>query len=108
MEQQRLTAQVTLVIPEDKILVDKIEYQELKKSQLVTIGSMQEFCNYAGWSPDTMTKIFLKPSIRNSIDIERNEEGWAYYGLGQGNHWWFLAEQAMDFIKNDLKKYIGK
>ncbi len=55
-----------------------------------------------------MTKILLKPSIRNSIDIERNEEGWAYYGLGQGNHWWFLAEQAMNFIKNDLKKYIGK
>lgn len=108
MEQQMLTAQVTLVIPDDKVLIDKVEYQELKKSHLVTIDSMQEFCNYAGWSPDTMTKIFLKPSIRNSIDIERNEEGWAYYGLGQGNHWWFLAEQAIDFIKNDLKKYIGK
>ncbi len=43
MEQQRLTAQVTLVIPEDKVLIDKVEYQELKKGHLVTIDSMQEF-----------------------------------------------------------------
>ncbi|QQC73121.1 DUF771 domain-containing protein [Lactococcus garvieae] len=108
MEQQMLSAQVTLIIPEDKVLVDKVEYQELKKSKEITWNSMQEFCRYAGWNSVTMTKILLKPEVRNIIDISRNDNGWAYYGLGKGNHWWFIADKAKDFIKNDLKNHIGK
>ena len=102
----KIKPEIIIEVPEGMIMVPTAEYEDLKENEKLTWNSLVEFCEWAGWSPATISSILLKPSVRNRIDIERSDDGWAYYGLGKGQHWWFLVEPAKEFIKNELKHHL--
>lgn len=102
-------ATIPILIPDDKILIDKVEYQELKKGEtFATCWDMKEFSRRSGWSPGKLDSILRLPQLRKQIDIDKNDDGWVYFPEGKGDHWWFIASKAAAFIENDSKTYLKR
>jgi|GEM_PF-2036651 len=103
--EQQLKLLVTVDIPVDKVLIDKIEYLELKNQKSFGEGwSMEQFARKSGWSAPKLKNILYIPTLKKKIDISQG--GWVYYPKGKGDHWWFLASNAKEFIEFDLKNYL--
>ncbi|MFK4796255.1 DUF771 domain-containing protein [Lactococcus petauri] len=105
MEQQMLSAQVTLVIPTNKVLVDKVEYQELKKKEFDGWVGMKEFVAKSNRSAPTISKLLKRPELIKTLSVENG--GWVYYPK-EGSHWSFHYKEMMEFINKEFyNKYSG-
>ncbi|GAM80097.1 uncharacterized protein conserved in bacteria [Lactococcus lactis subsp. lactis] len=77
MEQTlEVQATISVLIPEDKILVDKVEYQELKEKDFDGWVGMDVFIKKSNRSIPTVSKVLRKPDLRKRISVENG--GWVY------------------------------
>jgi phage pi2 protein 07 len=103
--EQSLTAQVTMIIPEEKVLIDKVEYQELKKQEFDGWVGMKEFVNKSNRSAPTIAKVLKRPELIQSLSVENG--GWIFYPE-DGNHWSFHYKEMMEFINREFyQNYSG-
>ncbi|MCM6842256.1 DUF771 domain-containing protein [Lactococcus lactis] len=107
MEQTlEVQATISVLIPEDKILVDKVEYQELKEKDFDGWVGMDVFIEKSNRSIPTVSKVLRKPDLRKRIAVENG--GWVYYPNGKGDNWSFRFKEMMDFINKEFyQKFSG-
>lgn len=75
MEQTlEVQATISVLIPEDKVLVDKVEYQELKEKDFDGWVGMDVFIKKSNRSIPTVSKVLRKPDLRKRISVENG--GW--------------------------------
>ncbi len=99
-------ATIPVQIPEDKVLVDKVEYQELKKKDFDGWVGMDVFVEKANRSAPTIGKLLRKPDIKKSFCSENG--GWIYYPSGKGDYWSFRYKDMLKFIQEEFyQKFSG-
>ena len=99
-------ATIPVLIPEDKVLVDKVEYQELKKKDFDGWVGMDVFVEKANRSAPTIGKLLRKPDIKKRFCSENG--GWIYYQNGKGDYWSFRYNDMLEFIKKEFyQKFSG-
>ncbi|WP_019292875.1 DUF771 domain-containing protein [Lactococcus petauri] len=106
MEQTlEVQATISVLIPEDKILVDKVEYQELKEKDFDGWVGMKEFVAKSNRSAPTISKLLKRPELIKTLSVENG--GWVYYPK-DGSHWSFHYKEMMEFINKEFyNKYAG-
>ena len=107
MEQAlEVQATISVLIPEDKILINKIEYQELKKNDFDGWVGMDVFTEKSNRSVPTISKVLRKVDVRKRADV--NNGGWVYYPNGKGDNWSFKFREMMEFINKEFyQKFSG-
>ncbi|ANS02501.1 hypothetical protein DS56701_06 [Lactococcus phage 56701] len=107
MEQTlEVQATISVLIPEDKVLVDKVEYQELKEKDFDGWVGMDVFIKKSNRSIPTVSKVLRKPDLRKRISVENG--GWVYYPNGKGDNWSFRFKEMMNFINKEFyQKFSG-
>ncbi|KIO62091.1 hypothetical protein B4065_3311 [Caldibacillus thermoamylovorans] len=101
---QQLKAEVVIQIPNDMVLVSKIELEELKRQELTgvywTMKDLQKRINKSDrWIKDNI----LYPSkFRKILDVENG--GFVYYPKNQGQTWSFQATKMAAFLEKHFKE----
>ncbi|MGT2751311.1 DUF771 domain-containing protein [Streptococcus orisasini] len=99
---------VVIALPEDKVIIEKSEYEALKKRD--TKGrymSMTELLDLLSVSrPWLMENVLYKPEIKNQIDIEKNPQGFVKYPHSQGGKYLFLASKTKEFFESHFKEIM--
>lgn len=96
---QQIQAVVTFPIPEESVLISKVEYEELKEDSLQgrfwTMKDLEKRLNrQALWIRDN---ILLRPDFKEELDVENG--GFVFYPRqGTGEKWAFLASRMSEFL----------
>lgn len=103
---QQIEANITIQIPSELVLVEKAELVKLKKEQHIgKMLTMKDFCERTNRSTAWLRKnILLNPALIKRLDIENG--GWVYYPASQSDKWMFKATGMINFIENELGKYL--
>ncbi|ARD98116.1 DUF771 domain-containing protein [Lactococcus lactis] len=106
MEQTlEVQATISVLIPEDKILVDKVEYQELKEKDFDGWVGMDVFIKKSNRSRTTIKNLLNRPEMVKKLSIENG--GWVFYPADAGK-WSFHYKEMMDFINKEFyQKFSG-
>lgn len=106
MEQTlEVQATISVLIPEDKILVDKVEYQELKEKDFDGWVGMDVFIKKSNRSRTTIKNLLNRPEMVKILSIENG--GWVFYPADAGK-WSFHYKEMMEFINNEFyQKFNG-
>lgn len=101
---QQLDVSISIPIPQDKVLISRVELKELKDNQLLGVyWNMKDLENRVGRKQDWIKENVLYPShFRNILDIEKG--GFVYYPKSRGQNWTFQANKMAQF----LDKYFNK
>lgn len=98
------TLEVKVAIPDDMVIIKKIEYQELLNSvssQLV--WSMKDLERVCGRSDDWIKEKILYP-YREELDVQLG--GFVRYPSAKGQPWKIGAKQMRNWIEENLEKVI--
>ncbi|WP_041060995.1 DUF771 domain-containing protein [Jeotgalibacillus campisalis] len=95
---QQLSVNLTIAIPEDHVLVSKVELERLKKNELVGFyWSLKDLENRTGkkrsWLQDNILYI---PRFKKLLDV--NNGGFVYYPSNKGQSWSFHARKMSQFL----------
>lgn len=97
MEPQVIETTLKIIIPEDKVIIDKTEYQKLKQDTLAgmtwTVNDLRN--QLAGMSLSDMKEKFLYP-YREMLDVANG--GFVKYPKKQGQQWKFNANEMSKFL----------
>lgn len=100
---------ITIQLPSDKIIVDRSEYEELKKTsskgRYLTLSEVLELLSVS--RPWLLENVLYKPEIRKQIDIDKNSNGFVKYPDNQGGRYYFLASKTKEFLRNILQKFLN-
>lgn len=100
---------ITIQLPPDKIIVDRSEYEELKKTsskgRYLTLSEVLELLSVS--RPWLLENVLYKPEIRKQIDIDKNSNGFVKYPDNQGGRYYFLASKTKEFLRNILQKFLN-
>ncbi|HEM6509986.1 DUF771 domain-containing protein [Streptococcus suis] len=97
-------ANITIKLPDSKIIVDKDEYERLKKSSVaghyMTLNDVLEMLSVS--RPWLLENVLYKPIIRKQIDIEQNPNGFVKYPQNRGGRYFFLATKTREFFEQNF------
>lgn len=107
MSEQNLKVSLSIPIPEDLVLITKIEYDELTKDNLRGRKfSLQELSERTGISKNMLKDLFDKPRVRKIADVEKG--GFVAYPMNPGSPYLFLASKTIDFIDSNFAMLMRK
>ncbi|WP_404997558.1 DUF771 domain-containing protein [Enterococcus gallinarum] len=93
-----------IVIPEDYVIISKIEYDELLKAD--NIGrwmSLKEVLERINRKYDWFRQNVLKnPKYRNRIDISKSSNGFVYYPGDGNDKYLFLKSKTLQFLEENF------
>lgn len=104
---QQITAQITLEIPPDKVLIDKVKLEELESQSVQGHWiTMKEFQKLSGRSYNWLRGHLLdKPNFIKEHSAENG--GWVAFTSGEGGgRWLFKESAAREFLENEYWKYL--
>lgn len=95
---QKLTFNGEVQIPNDLVLITKVEYEELKKHELLGLfWRMEDLENRVGHKRDWIKEHILLPiRFRRQLDIDFG--GFVYYPEIKGEVWSFHARKMAIFL----------
>ena len=101
---QLLNVELSIPIPKDKVLISKIELEELKEQSLAGVywnmKDLEKRINKSDrWIKDY---ILYQPRFKKILDSENG--GFVYYPKSQGQSWSFQATKMAEF----LDKYFSE
>ncbi|OLN21878.1 hypothetical protein BTO30_12325 [Domibacillus antri] len=101
---QQLEVSLSIVIPQDQVLISKVELQELKRQELSGVyWNMKDLQNRINKSDKWIKENILYPQkFRKKLDSENG--GFVYYPKNQGQTWSFQAVKMAEF----LDKYFSQ
>ena len=107
MEQQ-IEVSLSIPVPEDHVLIKKVELQELKKNKLKgqywTMKDLEKRTNKSHlWLKEN---ILYRPSFRKELDAQHG--GFVYYPESQGERWAFQAEKMAEFLSKNFSRIFKK
>lgn len=100
---------VAIPIPEDMLLVDKVEFEKLKRDasegRWMDIKEILEMLSISrGYLYDL---VLLNPRYKDKIDISKNPKtGFVSYPESQGGKYLFLASRAKPFFEKNFAEIL--
>ncbi|HFI0028147.1 TPA: DUF771 domain-containing protein [Streptococcus suis] len=95
---------LTIELPENKIIVDRNEYEQLKQTasqgRYMTLSEVLELLSVS--RPWLLENVLYKPTIRKQIDIDQNKDGFVKYPQNQGGRYYFLASKTRNFFERNF------
>lgn len=104
---QYINVELSIEIPEDMVLVKKIELEELIEQQLVGVyWSMKDLEKRINKKQEWIKENILYPTkFRNILDV--NKGGFVYYPKSKGQTWAFQATKMAKFLDDNFHKIYG-
>ncbi|MEY9097032.1 DUF771 domain-containing protein [Paenibacillus sp. RC84] len=105
---QNITVQLSIPIPEDHVIISKIEFEEFKQMELAGVyWSMQDLERRLNkgqaWIKDN---ILFQPRFKKLLDVQNG--GFVFYPKARGQNWSFQAGRMAEFLDKrfgDIFKY---
>ncbi|PGS80542.1 hypothetical protein COC69_08975 [Bacillus cereus] len=99
---QQLNVNVLIPIPDDQVVISKVEFQELKKQELTGVyWSMKDLEARVKKKNDWINKNILLPTrFRKILDYETG--GFVFYPQGKGQTWSFQAKKMAEFLDKNF------
>ncbi|WP_268914055.1 DUF771 domain-containing protein [Lentilactobacillus sp. SPB1-3] len=97
---QALSAKVTIQIPDQYVLVNKSEYQEMQADSLAGLRwTMNDLRKHLGNKSISWIKrnILFNPKFKKELD-QMELDKYLHRSTGNGNPWWFKAREFNKFI----------
>lgn len=100
--QQQLSVQLTIPIPEDSVIISKVELQELKRNELAGVyWSMKDLEKRINRKSEWIKENILYPSrFRKILDAENG--GFVFYPKSKGQTWSFQASKMTEFLDKNF------
>ncbi len=101
--QQKLNLNLLITIPETYIIIDKMDFEELKKAELLGVyWSMSDLENRMGRKKDWIKQHLLyNPHFKSKLDVTNG--GFVYYPNKKGEPWSFHASKMANFLDENFK-----
>ena len=102
--QQQLSANLIIPIPEDYILISRIELQELEQQQLTGVfWSMKDLEKRINRKNEWIKEnILYRSKFRKLLDAQLG--GFVFYPKSQGQTWSFQAAKMSKFLDDNFHK----
>lgn len=101
---------ITLQLPEDRIIVSKQDYQDLlyqtQKGRYLTFQDVLDLLQVS--RPWLLDNILYNPKWKPLIDISQNKEGFVKYPTNQGGRYYFLASRTQAFFEENFSQIFSK
>ena len=96
--QQHISANILIQIPTDQVLITKVEYEELKKQELLgAYWSMKDLEQRTNKKHEWIKeKILYREQFKKILDVEYG--GFVYYPKSKGQNWSFNAIKMAQFL----------
>ncbi|MEF7494733.1 DUF771 domain-containing protein [Lysinibacillus sphaericus] len=100
--QQAIKAEISINIPNDQILISKVEYEKLQTHSLHGVyWTMSDLENRIGkkqvWIKDN---ILYPQKFKKQLDVLQG--GFVYYPKAKGEKWSFLASKMSQFLEDNF------
>lgn len=101
---QQLSVNLTIPIPEDQVLISKVELEELKQQSLSgmywSMKDLEKRINKSSnWIKDN---ILYSTKFKTKLDSENG--GFVYYPKNQGQVWSFHAVKMANFLDKNFHR----
>ncbi|RPJ97255.1 DUF771 domain-containing protein [Rummeliibacillus sp. TYF005] len=99
---QQMQVNLTIPVPEDYVLVNKIELEELQQEKLTgCFWSMKELEKRTNKKQEWLKeKLLYQPRFKKVLDVENG--GFVYYPKKSGEKWAFLASKMSKFLEDNF------
>lgn len=95
---QSLNVELSIPVPEDQVLISKVELQELKQQQLTgQYWSMKDIEDRTNRKSEWIKDHILYPS-KFKKKLDANNGGPVFYPQGKGQSWLFHARGMSEFL----------
>lgn len=100
--QQQLNVQINIPIPEDQVLISKVELEELRNNQLAGESwTMKDLETKTKRKKEWLQEnILYVPRFKQKLDT--NNGGFVYYPKGKGSPWAFQATKMAQFLDDNF------
>ena len=99
---------VEIQLPEDKIIVDKKEYDNLKhnssQGRYMSLSDLLQLLSVS--RPWLLDNVLYNPKIRREIDVELNPNGFVKYPENQGGRYFFLASKTKQWFEENFREIM--
>ncbi|MDP5276558.1 DUF771 domain-containing protein [Chengkuizengella axinellae] len=101
---QQLNVQMSIPIPSDSVLINKVELESLKKKELVGVyWNMKDLEKRVNKKSEWIKENILYPSrFRQKLDVKYG--GFVFYPNSQGQTWTFQANKMSEFLDKQFNK----
>ncbi|QED46967.1 DUF771 domain-containing protein [Cytobacillus dafuensis] len=105
---QQLSVNLTIPIPEDSIIISKVELNELRKQKLSGVyWSMKDLENRINKKHEWIKEHILYPEKhRKVLDVEKG--GFVYYPKSKGQTWSFHASKMAKFLDKNFQAIFSE
>lgn len=105
---QKLNINMSITIPEDMVIITKVELEELEQEKLKGVyWSMKNLEMKTGRSANWLKdNILFKPQFKKILDSQNG--GCVFYPRVQGQPWAFQASKMAGFLDNNFCSIFGK
>lgn len=105
---QQLQVNMTIPIPEEYVLITKVEFEQLQQEKLSgQYWTMKDLENRVGkewrWIRDN---ILYPPRFKKILDVKNG--GFVYYPEGRGKNWSFHASKMAQFLDDNFHLIFSK
>lgn len=105
---QQLSVNLSIPIPDDSVLISKIELEELKQESLSGVyWNMRDLEKRVNKKQDWIKENILYPT-RFKERLDSNNGGFVYYPEVQGQTWSFQANKMAKFLDDNFHKIFGR
>lgn len=105
---QQLNVNITIPIPEDMVLITKVEFEELQHEKLSgvywSMKDLEKRINKS--SPWIKENILYQPYFKKILDSKNG--GPVYYPQSQGENWSFQATKMAKFLDDNFYRIFRK
>lgn len=99
---------VEIQLPEDKIIVDRKEYDNLKhnssQGRYMSLSDVLQLLSVS--RPWLLDNVLYNPKIRREIDVELNPNGFVKYPENQGGRYFFLASKTKQWFEENFREIM--
>lgn len=102
MNKQQLNVTLSIPIPENMILIKKVELEELKAESLKGVyWTMKDLEERIGKKQEWIKEnILYKQNLKKQLDVKN--QGFVYYPQTRGEKWVFLASKMSQFLEDNF------
>jgi phage pi2 protein 07 len=99
---QKIKAEIVITIPDDMVLITKVEYEELKQQGLNGVyWSMKDIEKQINRKSDWIKENILYPERFKKV-LDCKNGGFVYYPESKGQPWSFKATKMAEFLENNF------
>lgn len=104
---QGLKVNLTIPIPSDQVLINKVELEELKQQSLSGVyWNMKDLERRTGKKIEWIKENILYPSrFRKILDVKNG--GFVYYPEKKGQTWTFQASEMSEFLDKNFSRIFN-